>query len=62
MPAGHQLAREPDQATIELRGDEVFHLNILSYEHKPLRCDHLNAHYNATPRPLCTRLVAVNGR
>jgi ureidoglycolate lyase len=47
-PFGQVLAREPDEAVIELRGQEVFHLNILTYEHKPLRCDHLNAHYNAT--------------
>ncbi|MGI8662422.1 MAG: ureidoglycolate lyase [Acidimicrobiales bacterium] len=35
-------------AVIELREGEVFHLNVLSYERRPLRCDHLNAHHNAT--------------
>ena len=26
---------------MELRGDEVFHLNVLHYDRRPLRCDHL---------------------
>ena len=33
---------------MELRGDEVFHLNVLHYDRKPLRCDHLNRHHRAT--------------
>jgi ureidoglycolate lyase len=37
-----------DEAVIELRGDEVFHLNVLSYDRRSLRCDHLNAHHKAT--------------
>ena len=37
-----------DDAVIELRGGEVFHLNVLSYDRRPLRCDHLNAHHKAT--------------
>lgn len=36
------------EAIIELRGEEVFHLNILSYERHPLVVDHLNAHHRAT--------------
>ena len=42
---------------LELRNDEVFHLNVLSYEHRPLVCDHLNRHHNATQA-----LVALAGR
>jgi ureidoglycolate lyase len=50
-PFGQVLSSErtgTSDATIELRGDEVFHLNILSYDRRPLRCDHLNAHHKAT--------------
>lgn len=42
---------------MELRGDEFFHLNVLSYERRPLVCDHLNRHHNATQA-----LVALAGR
>jgi ureidoglycolate lyase len=42
---------------MELRGDEVFHLNVLHYERRPLRCDHLNRHHRATQA-----LVALAGR
>lgn len=42
---------------MELRGEEVFHLNVLSYDRKPLRCDHLNRHHRATQA-----LVALGGR
>ena len=41
---------------MELRGDEVFHLNVLHYERRPLRCDHLNRHHRATHA-----LVALGG-
>jgi len=50
-PFGQVLSSQltgTDDATIELRGDEVFHLNILSYERRPLLVDHLNAHHRAT--------------
>ena len=33
---------------VELREDETFHLNILAYDRKPIRVDHLNRHYKAT--------------
>ena len=42
---------------MELRGDEVFHLNVLHYERRPLRCDHLNRHHRATQA-----LVALAGK
>ncbi len=44
-------------AVMELRGDEVFHLNVLHYDRKPLRCDHLNRHHKATQA-----LVALAGK
>jgi ureidoglycolate hydrolase len=47
-PFGQVLAREPDEAVLEVRDGEELHLNILSYERGPLRCDHLNAHHKAT--------------
>ncbi len=47
-PFGQVLDREPSDAKLEVRDGETLHLNILSYEHKPLRCDHLNAHHKAT--------------
>lgn len=37
-----------DDVRIELRQDEVFHLDIISYDRKPLRFPLLNRHYNAT--------------
>ncbi len=42
---------------MELRGEEVFHLNVLHYERRPLRCDHLNRHHRATQA-----LVALGGK
>jgi len=50
-PFGQVLASArtgTDDAPIELRDGEVFHLNVLSYDRRPLRCDHLNAHHRAT--------------
>lgn len=44
-------------AVMELRGGEVFHLNVLHYERMPLRCDHLNRHHKATQA-----LVALAGK
>jgi ureidoglycolate lyase len=37
-----------DEVRIELRGDEEFHLDIISYDHKPIRASVLNRHHNAT--------------
>jgi len=48
---GQVLASEltgTDDAAIEVRDGEVLHLNILSYERRPLVVDHLNAHHKAT--------------
>jgi ureidoglycolate hydrolase len=42
---------------MELRDDERFALNVLSYDHRPLVCDHLNRHHKATQA-----LVALAGR
>ena len=42
---------------MELRDGETFHLNVLSYDHQPLECDHLNRHHRATQA-----LVALAGR
>ena len=51
-----QVVREGDMV-MELRGDEVFHLNVLHYDRQPLRCDHLNRHHKATQM-----LVALAGK
>jgi ureidoglycolate lyase len=37
-----------DDVRIELRNDEVFHLDIISYDRKPIRAAVLNRHHNAT--------------
>jgi ureidoglycolate lyase len=37
-----------DDCVIELREGAEFHLDVLTYEWKPLRCDHLNRHHTAT--------------
>ena len=42
---------------MELRGDELFHLNVLHYDRIPLVCDHLNRHHRATQA-----LVALAGK
>jgi ureidoglycolate lyase len=42
---------------MELRDGELFHLNVLHYDRKPLRCDHLNRHHKATQA-----LVALAGK
>lgn len=44
-------------AVMELRDGEVFHLNVLHYDRKPLRCDHLNRHHKATQA-----LIALGGK
>ena len=51
-----QLVKEGDMV-MELRGDEVFHLNVLHYDRGELRCDHLNRHHRATQM-----LVALAGK
>jgi ureidoglycolate hydrolase len=54
-PFGQVIAR--GDMVMELRGEEVFHLNVLHYERGPLRCDHLNRHHRATQA-----LVALSGK
>ena len=54
-PFGQVIAA--GDAVMELRGGEVFHLNVLHYDRKPLRCDHLNRHHKATQA-----LVALAGK
>jgi ureidoglycolate hydrolase len=54
-PFGQVIAR--GDMRMELRGEEVFHLNVLHYDRKPLRCDHLNRHHRATQA-----LVALAGK
>jgi ureidoglycolate hydrolase len=54
-PFGQVIAR--GDMVMELRGTEVFHLNVLHYEREPLRCDHLNRHHRATQA-----LVALAGK
>ncbi|HEX4820891.1 MAG TPA: ureidoglycolate lyase [Acidimicrobiales bacterium] len=51
-----QLVKEGDMV-MELRDDEVFHLNVLHYDRSDLRCDHLNRHHRATQM-----LVALAGK
>jgi ureidoglycolate hydrolase len=54
-PYGQVVGLEDVQ--IELREDEKFHLDILAYDRKPIRVDHLNRHYHATQA-----LVPLNGK
>jgi len=54
-PFGQVIAR--GDMVMELRGGEEFHLNVLHYDRKPLRCDHLNRHHKATQA-----LVALAGK
>ncbi len=51
-----QVVRQGDMV-MELRGDEVFHLNVLHYDRTSLQCDHLNRHHRATQM-----LVALAGK
>jgi ureidoglycolate lyase len=37
-----------DEVNIELRGNEEFHLDIISYDRKPIRASVLNRHHKAT--------------
>jgi len=54
-PFGQVIAH--GDMVMELRDGEVFHLNVLHYDRKPLRCDHLNRHHKATQA-----LVALAGK
>jgi ureidoglycolate hydrolase len=45
-PFGQVIGR--DECAVELRDGAEFHLDVLSYEWRALRCDHLNRHYTAT--------------
>jgi ureidoglycolate hydrolase len=54
-PFGQVIAH--GDMVMELRGGEEFHLNVLHYDRKPLRCDHLNRHHKATQA-----LVALAGK
>jgi len=54
-PYGQVIGLE--DVRIELREQEVFHLDILAYDRKPIRVDHLNRHYTATQA-----LVPLNGK
>jgi ureidoglycolate hydrolase len=54
-PFGQVVAQ--GDMVMELRGDEVFHLNVLHYDRHELRCDHLNRHHRATQM-----LVALAGK
>jgi ureidoglycolate lyase len=54
-PFGQVVGR--DEVVLELRGDETFHLDVLSYDRKPLEFTVLNRHHHATQA-----LVALNGK
>ena len=54
-PFGQVIAK--GDMTMELRDGERFALNVLSYDRRPLVCDHLNRHHKATQA-----LVALAGR
>ena len=54
-PFGQVVGR--DEVVLELRGDERFHLDVLSYDHQPLEFTVLNRHHRATQA-----LVALNGK
>ncbi len=47
-PFGQVLATEPHEAAIAVRDGEGWIMNVLTYEYRPLVCDHLNAHHKAT--------------
>jgi ureidoglycolate hydrolase len=54
-PFGQVVGR--GDMVMELREGEQFHLNVLSYDRRPLLVDHLNRHHRATQM-----LVALAGR
>lgn len=45
---GQVLHSSPQEGAIALRDGEEWVLNVLSYDRRPLVCDHLNAHHRAT--------------
>ena len=45
-PFGQVIGR--DDCVLELRDAAVFHLDVLTYEWRPLRCELLNRHHTAT--------------
>ena len=47
-PFGQVLSTEPHEAVVQFLDGETSLLNVLSYDHRPLVCDHLNAHRRAT--------------
>jgi ureidoglycolate lyase len=55
VPFGQVVAA--GDAVMELRDGETFHLNVLHYDRRSLRCDHLNRHHKATQM-----LVALAGK
>src|SRR4051812_13032197 len=66
-PFGQVLSAAPNEAAIDVRDGESWVMNVLSYDHRPLVCDHLNAHHRATQllaplgsRP-CVLVVAPPG-
>ena len=46
QPFGQVIGR--DECALELRDGAEFHLDVLSYEWRALRCDHLNRHHTAS--------------
>ena len=54
-PYGQVIGR--DDVAIEARDGEVLHLDVLSYDRKPIRVDHLNRHHKATQA-----LVSLGGK
>ena len=55
-PFGQVLHSAPHEAAIALRDGEEWVLNVLSYDHQPLVCDHLDA--ITAPRRRCCPLLA----
>jgi len=53
-PFGQVIGR--DDCVLELRERAVFHLDVLTYEWRPLRCELLNRHHTATQA-----LIALDG-
>lgn len=51
-----QVIAHGDQV-MQLRDGEEFALNVLHYDYRPLRCDHLNRHHRATQA-----LIPLGGR
>lgn len=54
-PFGQVIGRS--EVVLELRNEEVFHLDTISYDHRPLEFTVLNRHHEATQA-----LVALDGK